>query len=572
MMAKDSAKATGAWIEAMILSYGSQDIWPRVKARILRISKPLNLQTKLLETSGHLMFVSDDMVQIPGILTAEAWKKLQKTEERESLMSLSNSAVLLCRYSVMFHAEPEEDKSHFFINIEEMISLASDPIRCNIPKCTTLHTVRRKIHEAWRAQQGDRLAAVTDTQSGLYLTDLMTEWRKDKMRFLLNDAASCLQAPYCPSSPQPSTSWQTPIPMLLHLHLNTGWDVDRVQYKGVDPFVVPSSLLHIPEEQRQSLVTQPGAVEVREELSHVTSACGYSPQDDPAAGRDGHTANNEDLESSLLCEDLQDEQPANPWDMFGSAGIDTSLLLPTQVMTESVARDEVSLDDIPSAAVSCAGPPRAVSTQTPFGDSEELFTPSDSSSKWKDNVSVGPLWNLSRAAHSATGPPSLPLPLSLQQSEDHSLLPYQRPHLSSSSSSSGEPCISASQAVENKGPVRRSFCKANKGQQTLPEKDARTQGGSAEVPGARSLRPWLLGTPACYRTPRLGLRAQNQQPSRVAPRPNLVRVHADGTPFSYTYQSTALVAEALCSFNIPDELLQWSVRYLAHHKLKKITS
>ncbi|XP_023697718.1 uncharacterized protein [Paramormyrops kingsleyae] len=529
------------WIEDLIQSYNIKERQDRMKAHILGLGKLPDPQEKLTEDPVALLFLSDGLVQIPGILTRTAWEKLQELEERESLQSITKSTVFLCKYNLEFQLEPEDSKCQFFLTIHEMATMAPGPVKCHIPSCTTLSSVRQKIYETWRSLQNDGSVLTTCTQSAFCLSELVLEWQDNRTTSLLKDLSACLLKPsrYHPPSPQPSTSRQSCPPALLSRYLTTGWDTDRVRYKGDPPFTVPISQLNLPAEQRLQLPHESAEVS-REEDAILQDV--------------------EDVNSSLI----QDSEPANPWDMFDSAGADTSSLLCDQESPSG----SITLDGI------C---PAAMSTQALTSHSHELFVPAACDEEAPESETRG-------------NPPAPNPPLTLNsevsvRSEDRSLPPYQRP----STTFTTPPCSDGPHSSsffstkntrdEEEEHIKRKLGRARKRTHSLlpmtekgpsEEDEEEPQSGNTGLTKIRSPPSWLLETQEGQGGPGLGQNAcsQSTTTAKVGPFPGpqrkLLTVHSDGAPFSYKYQPTVRVLEALRICRVPDKFLQWSVWYLAH--------
>ncbi|XP_048885934.1 uncharacterized protein LOC125751314 isoform X2 [Brienomyrus brachyistius] len=529
------------WIEDLIQSYSIKERQSRIKAHILGLGNLPDPQEKLTQDAVALLFLSDGLVQIPGILTRTAWEKLEELEERESLQSITNSTVFLCKYNLEFQLEPEDSKCQFFLIINEMATMAPGPVKCHFPSCTTLPSVRQKIYETWRSLQNDGSDLTAGTQSAFCLSELVHEWQDHRTASLLKDLSACLLKPsrYHPPSPQPSTSRQSCPPAPLSRYLATGWDIDRVRYKGDPPFTVPVSHLIIPAEERLQLPRESAEVS-REEDAVLQDA--------------------EDVNNSLI----QDSEPANPWDMFDSAGADTSSLLADQESPSG----SITLDGI------CAA---AMSTQASTSHSLELFVPAACDEAAPESESRG-------------NPPAPNPPLSLNsevsaRSEDWSLPPYQRP----STSFTTPPCSDGPQSSSflstkntregEKEHIKRKLGRARKRTPSLlpisekgpsEEDKEEPQSGSTGLTKIRSPPSWLFDTQESQGGPGLGRNACGQSTSTTEvgpfsePQRKPLTVHPDGTPFSYIYKPSARALEALRLYRVPDELLQWSVWYLAH--------
>ncbi|XP_008296831.1 adrenocortical dysplasia protein homolog [Stegastes partitus] len=278
------------WIESLILSYsvpeeddeeqqGGRSSGGQLRAHVIGVGQLSLSQAQPWSSEGPtgLLYLSDGQLQIPAVLTAAAWELLQEQEDRESFSSLLNTTVCIQDYRLLFHMAPEQTRCRFFLSVGELATTAAGPLKDNTPCCTTLSSVRVKICQTWRALLGREESQ--RSQCGFELSELLGEWRHDCLQELLQDIRVRL-------SPKPSTS----TPLGLH---TTGWDLDRVTYKGEEPFSVPMRCLLIPEE-----------------LS------GDEQQMDSTQS------------SPLLVEEVMEESLSNPWDIFPPLCISSSSTSP----------------------------------------------------------------------------------------------------------------------------------------------------------------------------------------------------------------------------------------------------
>ncbi|XP_029952824.1 adrenocortical dysplasia protein homolog, partial [Salarias fasciatus] len=175
-----------------------------------------------------LLFLSDGAVQIPAVLTAAAWERLQEQEDRECFGSLLNTTVCARDSRLLFHMAPERTRCRFFLSVGELTTTAAGPVRESPPCCTTLPAVRAAIGRAWRALLGR--GESQSSQGGLDLSELLGEWHHDCLQDVVDDVRRRLAAASeRPASPRPSTSTAPPPPPPV---CTTGWDRDRVLYRG----------------------------------------------------------------------------------------------------------------------------------------------------------------------------------------------------------------------------------------------------------------------------------------------------------------------------------------------------
>uniref|UniRef100_A0A8D2ZDD1 Shelterin complex subunit TPP1/Est3 domain-containing protein n=1 Tax=Scophthalmus maximus TaxID=52904 RepID=A0A8D2ZDD1_SCOMX len=218
------------WIEALILSYGSREEeggCGRLKAHVIGVGQMTQSQAQGSEGLTGLLFLSDGALQIPAVLTASAWERLQEHEDRECFTSLLNTTVCVQDCRLRFHMAPQQIRCRFFLSVGELATTAAGPVKENTPCSTTLPSVRRKICETWRAQRGrqeeEEAPDSQKSQCGFDLSELLGEWQHDCVQAVLDDVRERLVA-------------------ASRL---------RVRYKGAERFSVPVKCLLIPEEDAQ---------------------------------------------------------------------------------------------------------------------------------------------------------------------------------------------------------------------------------------------------------------------------------------------------------------------------------
>ncbi|XP_023126774.2 adrenocortical dysplasia protein homolog [Amphiprion ocellaris] len=269
------------WIESLILSYsvpeedeeGEEEHGGRsrgqLRAHVVGVNHMSESQAQLQssEDPTGLLYLSDGQLQIPTVLTAAAWEHLQDQEDRECFTSLLNSTVCIQDYRLLFHMAPEETRCRFFLSVGQLATVAAGPVKDKPPCCSTLNSVQGKIRLTWRALRGQE---DSESQDGHELTVLLDEWQRDVLEELKQDIRRRL-------NPQPSTSSHQ-ASSTLH---TTGWDLDRIRYKGEEPFSVPMRYLLIPEDaaggtrpsggEAQQQRSEPAAVEVWEDAKSSPS-------------------------------------------------------------------------------------------------------------------------------------------------------------------------------------------------------------------------------------------------------------------------------------------------------------
>lgn len=246
-MRQSSCSKVSPWIERLILRYNSPEEGSSVilKAHVIGMGQLSHSQAQDqgLDNPAGLLFLSDDVLRIPAILTAAAWEHLQNQEERESLSSLLNTTVRFRDYRLQFHMAAEQTRCKFFLSVGNLEMASAGPARDNTPCCTTLASVRLKICQTWRAMQEQDVAASAASQGELELTELLNEWQLDCMQTAAEDMRRRLAEVHGRSSPLGCAA--------------TRWDADRVRYKGESSFTVSPGCLLLPEEDDDAAALLP---------------------------------------------------------------------------------------------------------------------------------------------------------------------------------------------------------------------------------------------------------------------------------------------------------------------------
>ncbi|XP_069575534.1 adrenocortical dysplasia protein homolog [Brachyistius frenatus] len=245
------------------------------KAHVIGVGQMSESQAQGSEGPTGLLFLSDGALQIPAVLTASAWEHLQEQEDRESFSSLVNTTVCIQDYRLCFHMAPQQIKCLFFLSVGELATTAAGPVQDNPPCCSTRPSVRRQVSETWRSLLGRE--EVRRSPCGFDLSELLGEWQHDCLQAVLEDVRDRLQPPStCTSTSSPGRR-------------ATGWDRDRVQYRGAERFSVAVKRLLISED-----------------------VGGRSQQTAESAA----TEDVYDCSPPLLVDDVTDRCPSRLWDMF----------------------------------------------------------------------------------------------------------------------------------------------------------------------------------------------------------------------------------------------------------------
>ncbi|XP_059191472.1 adrenocortical dysplasia protein homolog [Centropristis striata] len=549
------------WIESLILSYGGQEgssSSGQLRAHVIGVGQMCQSQVQDSEGPTGLLFLSDGVLQIPAILTASAWERLQEQEDRESFTSLINTTVCIQDYRLQFHMALEQTKCRFLLSIGELATTAAGPVKENTPCSTTLPSIRLMICKTWRALLGQESQVSQESQCGFDLSELLGEWRHDCLQAVLKDVQERLMvASSRPVSQQPSTS--TDNSSLTDTFTATSWDVDRVRYKGVKCFRVPIKCLLIPEEDALQLQTPP-IVRSRSASGLSASETTQPSADDaewriarPAVVERDHDANKNSpspVEDSVLHEDIiidNDISPlANPWDIFpplcmSSSSSDASQeeAIPTQSQHDPTATDFKSVI--------------YTSTQLPVHSSKESHqTPEHSYlppyQKVPHSSSIPATAGSSTSASvSPPEPFTVPSNLLLATDEHHANTTQQRQILEKDREGT---------EGEYRKAKRKKSDPTTEALDTLVEEDE-------EVQISTSPPSWLFDseTGSWASWAEEGSSHTQGQTAGTVVRKNPT-VHTDGKPFSYPYQVSGKNLQDFSRFKVTESLLHWAVKYL----------
>lgn len=528
------------WIEQTILNYSTEEETKHGRLRAHAVGVGHMSASQALEAAGPtvVIFLSDGVVQIPAVLTQDAWETVQETEDRECCYNLTNCTVCVYAYSLQFHLVPEMTRCRFFLSISELSTTAAGPPKDSTPCCTTLSSVRDKICETWRS----RIATDSvHSQNELGLSELLGAWMDDRIEQLKESVRELLKVPCT----------------------RTQWAEDRIRYK--ENVSVPTAHLNAPEEEHllvqtpsdQGSDTPSGLVPPSEDnqtdlplpATHTETAQSVSDEsngqaDKPALqerlGVHGITLAGEIIDGEMVPKGSTGAG-VSPWDMFA----------PAVDMLSTSSSSDVSMTPEP----------------LPLEESQSLLEPT-------------PLLPAPLRAATSTPVPSQKSGVS-ERSDDCSLPPYQRPHPSYSpvpvngSPSSGSPAIwplgSGTGDPGNPTPTPPLHTPTELQAQDEKQGGARAAKRSPEVAfpleeeeeegrqADASLPSWLLESPLAPKRREEG-RCCEPRPATAAR--NAANVHSDGTSFSYSYQTSDKILQDLCQIKIPDLLLRWALKYL----------
>ncbi|XP_074533833.1 adrenocortical dysplasia protein homolog [Halichoeres trimaculatus] len=578
-MSRAGQNKLSPWIESLILNYGSPDgsssTRRRLKAHVIGVGQMTQSQAEGCDGPSGLLFLSDGVIQIPAVLTSSAWELLQEKEERESFNSLLNATVFIRDYQLQFYMAPEQTKCRFFLTVGELATTVAGPVKDATPCCTTLTSVRQKICVAWRALLGQE-SQDSQSQCEFNLTELLGEWEHDHLQAVLEEIRERLMTVKSHRvNPQPSTS--TSIPPRIHqdTFISTGWDVDRVRFRGEKCFTVPISCLVIPEDHAQQLQTPEdvesstpsGLLAASEDeardLPQINEAAGSVDDaewriEDPALVKVGCFANEnlqqrvEDNELDVTMITRLNESVikplSNPWDIF-PAPEDTSL----------------STDVSPEALEPQEQVPIFTSTQLPVQSSKESQQTSEKSSK-EEQSDLVPYQNppnsrglsitVSASASSSASPPDqLTTQPDISPATDRLSNEPQETQLEPEGQIFEEDIQSVKRKAET---AKRKRSDPLVEVLTILEEEAHISGSPPS---------WLFDSKNSS-DPEEGSSHQQARTKEAALR-TTPTVHSDGKLFSYSYQVSGKNQQDLSQFTISDSLLTWAVKYLVTPKQTK---
>lgn len=587
-MPRPARSRLSPWIESLILSYGGQEGGSssgRLKAHVIGVGQMSQSQAQGSESPTGLLFLSDGLLQIPAILTASAWEHLQEQEDRESFASLVNTTVCIQDYQLQFHMAHEQTKCRFFLSVGELATTAAGPVKDNTPCCTTLPSVRQKICKTWRVLLGQEVQDSQASQCGFDLSELLGEWQHDCLQAVLEDIRERLMvASSRPVSPQPSTSASTSLPTHPDTSAATGWDADRVRYKGVKCFSVPVKCLLIPEEDAQQLPTPsnvgsrtPSGLTAASEdrKGDLLRVCKSSETTQPSVDdvewriaepavlerdRDANENPPFPVEDAMLHEDRitwiidSSIRPlSNPWDIFPppddtSSSCDAS---PEATPTNSLSNPTATESKPDHAAI-------ITSTQLPVDSSKESQPTSEHS---KGEHSCLPPYQ--KPPHSTAGsPPSAsvsPPELFTRQSNPSPATDEQHPDTAQQNLVLEQERQILEDMEESAGITHRKA----KRKRSEPTPEAQTNSVDEEEEEAQmSVSPpsWLFDTQAGSSSKEGSSHQQGQTVGTVLRK--TPTVHSDGRQFSYSYQASGQNLQDFSQFRVTESWLHWAVKYL----------
>ncbi|KAM9854144.1 adrenocortical dysplasia protein homolog [Aulostomus maculatus] len=551
-MSRSTRSKLSPWIERLIQCYGGEGDRSsgQLKAHVTSVGQMTQSQAQGSEGPTWVLFLSDDVVQIPAILTSQAWEHLQDQEDRECCTSLINTSVCIRDYQLQFHMAMEQTKCRFFLSVGKLVSTSAGPVKDSSPCCTILPSVRLKIHRTWRELLSRDTVDSQMSQSGFDLSELLGEWQHDCLQDVVEDVRERLMTVKSQAvSQQPSTS--TCIPQLNHqdTFTTTTWDIDRIQYKGESGFSVPIKCLLIPEENAlqstrgsRTLSELPAASEdTRMEHSEATQpsvdeAAWWIAK--PAAVETEHhnsSSSVEDMVTGMI--DIYEGPSANPWDMFPPPCVSS--------WSSDEFEDAKPVGSLhsPTAANGTAEMPAIFpSTQLPVHSKEEhsYFPP------YQNPPPTNPCSSTSVCVSSLSETLTRPTDLS-PTADDHST------HTAQNIPALHEDRQDMNAHVETT--CRKAKRKTNR--EVTP--DALSTLVEEEAQIIASPPSWLFDSQAGSGSDR-GT-CQQAQAGRTHKR-KAPSLHSDGKCFSYTYSVSGQNLQDFSQFKMSESLLHWAVKYL----------
>ncbi|XP_075994441.1 adrenocortical dysplasia protein homolog [Genypterus blacodes] len=292
------------WIETLILNHDDEkaECTGRLTAYVTGVGSVSESQAGGSQGPAGLLFLSDGSVQIPAVLTAAAWERLQEEEERERVTGLDNVIVVITRYRTRFHMDAELNRCRFLLSVEQLVTKPAGPDQVQTPHCTSLPSVRHKISQTWKAQLAQGLGSQL-SQDESDLSELLGVWEHECVEELLQEVQKLLGSLGPPRDPCAAT----------------GWDLDRVRYKEEEPLSIPVRFVLMPEEEEEE--------ETPEGLQHTRTPQGIRAPDVLSAPHSheswpgpGDSVPHEDsvLHGDTVAGMISSDSThlSNPWDMF----------------------------------------------------------------------------------------------------------------------------------------------------------------------------------------------------------------------------------------------------------------
>ncbi|KAM4619194.1 adrenocortical dysplasia protein homolog [Polymixia lowei] len=575
------------WIEDVILKYGTEQktTTGQLRAHVVGVGQLSNSEAQGTEGPTGLLFLSDGVVQIPAILTESAWEHLQEQEDRECFSSLVNTTVCLQAYHLKFHMALEQTKCRFFLLVGELATTAAGTVKEITPCCTSLSSVRLKISKTWRTQFGHDTVDTQSSQHGFDLSELLGEWQHDCLQALLDDVSERLRTTKNAMSSRPSTSSCIPSLLPSDTYTGTGWDADRIRFKGLEPFNIPLSHLLMPDEeaQRPQAVLDEGSETPSGLLvpseDRMTDSRPATKQTSPPVVHDlkWQRAEPEILEkihnfnehtppqASILNEDMvagmNGHDMSNPWDIFDApcdvlctsscsdVSMTSEVTPPQLVPIPAVFHTECVTGAITSTQVPSNGSGVSqTSEQSKGGDS---FLP-----PYQKPQSTSGLVLTSGSSNSETSAKSIARPLNLSLSTgSHSAKTTQHP-LPMSEPEKPQ----ADKDTEMQEEVAQTKCRVAKRKRNEQPPDSVTDSEEDDAVIALSPPSWLFETQAVSGSDAGSSLTQGKTAGTVSRK--TPAVHSDGTQFSYSYKVSSECLQDLSKFKIADDVLHWAVKYL----------
>ncbi|XP_010785258.1 adrenocortical dysplasia protein homolog [Notothenia coriiceps] len=576
------------WIESLVLSYGREEgrCGGRLMAHVIGVGEMSQSQAQGSEGPTGLLFLSDGELQIPAILTASAWEHVQEQDDRECFTSLVNTTVCFHDYQLQFHMAPELTKCSFFLLVGELATTAAGQVKDTPPVSTSQPSVRLKICQTWRA-----LLAHQETQDsqmsqwGGDLSELLGEWQHDCLHAVLGDVREGLIAASSRSkSLQPSNSTYNPLLAPPDTFTATRWSVDRVRFKGVKPFVVPTKCLLFPEQDAEQLHTQ---LPVRSRTTSGVCAASEDrkrdlPQvfktlqttqpsgDDDAewaiakpevVERDANDNSPYPVEDSMFHEDgitvfIDGHRPlSSPWDIFPPP-CDTS-----------------SSSDVSTEATPNYSPQNPTTTEFKSDDGviltsmqQPLHSLKDTSEPNKEEHSFLPPYQEdphSTSLH-ATATPSASTSVSPPLSHLLSATDKQHTH----TAQQHLPALDKESQIllkNIKGTNERVYRNAGR-KRREPTAEALTSLVEQETQISGSPPSWLFDAQTGSGAEEGGSHQPAQTVGTVSRKPKSPTVHSDGRLFSYSYRVSGQNQQDFRGFSVVEAHLHWAVKYLVVSK------
>ncbi|XP_033988744.1 adrenocortical dysplasia protein homolog [Trematomus bernacchii] len=575
------------WIESLVLSYGREEggSGGQLKAHVIGVGEMSQSQAQGSEGPTRLLFLSDEELQIPAILTASAWEHVQEQDDLEYFTSLVNTTVRIHDYQLQFHMAPELTKCSFFLLVGELATTAAGQVKNTPPASTSQPSIRLKICQTWRALLAHQKTQDSQMSQWGDLSELLGEWQHDCLHAVLGDVRERLIAASSRSkSQQPSTSTYNPLLTPPDTVTATRWSVDRVRFKGVKPF--PIKCLRFPEQDAEQLHTQlpvgsrtTGGVcaaseDRKRDLPQVfkTLQTTQPSGDDDAewaiakpevVERDANDNSPCPVEDSMLHEDgitvfIDSDRPlSNPWDIFPppcdtSSSSDVSTEATPNHLPQNPTATEFQSDD-GVILTSMQQPLHSLKDASELNKEEHSFLPPYQ----KDPHSTSLHATATPSTSTSVSPPLSHLISATDKQHTHTDTAQQNLPALDKESQILFKNIKGTNEIVYRNAERKRREPTAEALTTLVEQKTRISGSPPS---------WLFDAQTGSGAEEGGSHQPAQTVGTVSRKTKSPTVHSDGRLFSYSYQVSGQNQQDFRGFSVAEAHLHWAVKYLVVSK------